>query len=219
MAFAKKLTESVDHLIVTAPDLETGSRWVRDLLGVSPVPGGQHPHWGTHNALLGLGENTYLEVLAPDPSLPAPERGRWLHDLCQRGPGLATWAMQTTDIATDAQRIKDLGIPLGAIQSGSREQADGTMLSWQLTDPYALPYSGVFPFLIDWGTTPHPGTRLAQVATLASIELVHPAAITLRDHFHHLKLEGEIFRGKQATMTAIVNRNKQQIVIPGLSRT
>lgn len=211
MAFAKKLTESVDHLIVTAPDLESGSRWVADRLGVVPVTGGQHPHWGTHNALLGLGENTYLEILAPDPTLPAPERGRWLHELCRRGPGLATWAMQTSDITVDTKRVLDLGIPAGPIQSGSRQQSDGTMLSWQLTDPYALPYSGMFPFLIDWGKTPHPGTRLQQVGTLEKLVVEHAESKALKRHFRNLHVQGDIVNGEKARLVALIEVKSQKI--------
>jgi hypothetical protein len=216
MAFAKKLTASVDHLIVTAPDLESGSRWIADRLGILPVTGGQHPHWGTHNALLGLGENTYLEVLAPDPGLTAPERGRWLHDLCLRGPGLSTWAMQSSDIATDAQAVVDLGIPLGTIQSGSRQQPDGRILSWQLTDPYALPYSGVFPFLIDWGATAHPGTRLPQAGALETFQIQHPQAGDLNTFFQHLGVQTDIIQNSDAGIIATINVNGQKISLPGL---
>ncbi len=216
MSFDKNITLAVDHLIVAAPDLDSGSQWVADILGVMPLTGGQHPHWGTHNALLGLGEHTYLEVLAPDPTLPIPARGRWLHDFCQRGPGLATWAIHTTDIDTDAQQVLDLGISLGSVQTGSRQRADGRVLSWQLTDPYALPFSGVFPFLIDWSATPHPGTSLPRVGMLTELRLEHPEADLLNRHFQNLGIAADAFKAKEPRLSAILTVNGQKIKLPGL---
>ena len=52
----------IDHLVVTAPTLESGADFVEQALGVAPGPGGQHPRMGTHNLLLRLGESTFLEV-------------------------------------------------------------------------------------------------------------------------------------------------------------
>ena len=164
----------IDHLVYTAPDLRTGMDAIERLLGVRPVPGGQHPHWGTHNALLSLGDRMYLEVLAPDPSLPAPPQGRWLADQCREGPHLSTWAVGTTDIHSLAEGAQRAGLALGPVQSGSRSRANGSVLSWQLTDPYALPFDGLCPFLIDWGDTPHPADNLPEAGKLIRFTIAHP---------------------------------------------
>ncbi|MCD0504910.1 VOC family protein, partial [Bordetella petrii] len=55
----------LDHIAVAAPDLASGADWVERALGVRPQRGGAHPRMGTHNLLLRLGPDVYLEVIAP----------------------------------------------------------------------------------------------------------------------------------------------------------
>jgi Glyoxalase-like domain len=54
--------------------------------GSTARAGGTHPGQGTHNALLALGAQTCLEIIAPDSGQPAPTYTyRWGRDLagCQ----------------------------------------------------------------------------------------------------------------------------------------
>ena len=168
------MKHQIDHIIITTPKLETGMDWVEERLYYRPVPGGKHPNWGTHNALLGLGEHCYLEVLAPDPSLPTPQRGRWLADYCALGTGWASWAVASSNLPKTAQELVSIGIDLGAIRSGSRMSTGGSLLEWQLTDPYILPWDGYFPFLIDWGSSPHPASALPQAGVISDIQVMLP---------------------------------------------
>lgn len=112
------MTESVDHLVVAAPDLATGVSHVEGLLGRRAVIGGRHPHWGTHNAIVGLGRGMYLEIIAAD-----PERDRsdpvTIFGLDRvRTPQLVTWAAKARDLESHHARAKDAGIELGAILEG-----------------------------------------------------------------------------------------------------
>ncbi len=68
---------SLDHIVIAAKTLKQGIDYVADHLGMEPQPGGQHTRIGTHNALLSLGADCYLEVIAIDPELPTPNRPRW----------------------------------------------------------------------------------------------------------------------------------------------
>ena len=66
-----------DHLVLAARDLDRGGAWLEDRLGVALTAGGRHSRMGTHNRLLSLGENFYLELIAIDPQAPPPDRPRW----------------------------------------------------------------------------------------------------------------------------------------------
>ena len=68
---------TLDHLVLAAATLADGIDYVASLTGTAPVAGGKHAAMGTHNALLRLGGETYLEIIAVDPDGTKPARRRW----------------------------------------------------------------------------------------------------------------------------------------------
>ena len=200
-----ELIRCIDHLVYAVPDLESGMREIEELLGVRPAPGGRHPNWGTHNALLSLGPATYLEIVAPDPDVPTPDRGRWLGVSDQQSARLATWVMRSKSIKETVASAQAAGVPLGAIETGSRQTPDGTLLTWSLSDPYALPYDGAVPFLIDWGDTPHPGNSAPLAGELVALSIEHPEWEAVRIALASLDADIEV---KEAEAFAMVARIK-----------
>jgi hypothetical protein len=158
----------LDHLAVVAPDLATGAAFVEQALGVVLQPGGTHALFGTHNRLLGLGAGLYLEVIAPDPGAPPPERPRWFGLDQVTNVHLGNWIVRVPDLATiDAPDAGD-------VLSLSRGD-----LSWRITVPPdgSLPYAGGFPTLITWDSGAHPSTRLPESGVrLVELTVTHPEA-------------------------------------------
>ena len=100
----------LDHLVVAASTLELGVKWTEQKLGVAMQAGGKHPLFGTHNALLKLGETSYLEVIAIDPDAPAPIRARWFAlDTFAEEPKLIHWVARTDDIEARVLKFENLG--------------------------------------------------------------------------------------------------------------
>ena len=66
-----------DHLVVGAKNLEQGVAYIKEKLGVEMPFGGKHLKLGTHNHLIQVGKNIFLEIIAIDPDQPVPERPRW----------------------------------------------------------------------------------------------------------------------------------------------
>jgi hypothetical protein len=158
----------LDHLAVVAPDLATGATLVEQALGVALQPGGTHATFGTHNRLLGLGSGLYLEVIAPDPDAPRPDRPRWFGLDRVTSVHLGNWIVRVPDLALVAAP------EAGDVLSLSRGD-----LSWRITVPPdgSLPHAGGFPTLITWDSGAHPSTRLPDSGVrLLELTVTHPEA-------------------------------------------
>jgi len=201
------LPHNVDHLVYVAPDLEAGMDLIEARIGQRPLPGGRHKNWGTQNALLSIGDKTYLEVLAPDPLLPAPARGR-LTDATGPGPNLLTWVIRTSDIDKFAESARAAGAGIGNVESGRRERFDGSLLRWKVSDPYVLPLNGAIPFVIDWGETPHPAGSLTRAGTLVSLAIEHPDPEEVKNMLQALGVEMLVREGASYRLVAIINTDK-----------
>ena len=163
----------IDHLVVTAPTLESGADYVWQALGVRPGPGGQHPRMGTHNLLLRLGESQFIEVIAPDPAAARPDRSRWfgLDDPeGLREPRLSAWVARTDTLRDCPAELLAVAGPIETMTRGARE--------WLITIPAdgRLPLGGAMPMLIEWRTPRAPaGAGLpATGCALAALGLRHP---------------------------------------------
>ena len=152
---------ALDHLVVAATTLADGIDYIAETCGVAPVAGGKHLAMGTHNALLSLGERTYLEIIAVDPEGGKPSRPRWFDldnialqaELVER-PRLVHWVARTTGIDAAAARCP---LPLGTIHAMARGD-----YRWRITipDDGSRPMRGVLPTLIQWDVPQHPAERL-----------------------------------------------------------
>ena len=162
----------LDHLVVVAETIESGVEYVEAALGVPTEQGGRHSFMGTHNHLLSLGETAYLEVIAIDPSAPAPSRPRWFNlDAFTGPPRLSNWICRSDNLAGDLKRA-----PAGL---GPTEFASRGDLSWRITVPEdgCLPFDGLFPGFIYWDGDAHPAQTLPDRGLrLERLDLYHSQA-------------------------------------------
>ncbi len=164
----------VDHLVYAVPDLDEGVRELEKRLGVRAAPGGRHEGLGTHNALLALGEEAYLEIIAPDPSQPAPGRPRPFGVDALRSGRLVTWAGRVRDLDAQVAAARNAGFDPGPVLAMSRARPDGVRIAWRLTLRAEPAGDGLVPFLIDWGATPSPALTSPRGATLLELHAEHP---------------------------------------------
>jgi hypothetical protein len=198
------LLSQVDHLVFGTPDLATGIETIEKLVGVRATPGGQHRGEGTRNALISLGPTVYLEILAPDPEQPKPEKPRWLGIDDLATPKLVGWAARGDDLVQLARIASGKGIGLGEVASGSRQNPQGVRLSWQFTNPHARLAAGLVPFFINWGSTPHPARTAASGALLIDFRAEHPDAGNVERMLSQLGVDLPVNLGPEATLIATI---------------
>ncbi len=165
----------LDHLAVAAESLDGGVAMVETALGVPMAKGGAHPHMGTHNRLLSLGD-LYLEVIATDPAATAPGHPRWFDlDRFSGPPRLTNWIAQCDDL--------DAELAISPQDAGSAVALSRGEYRWQMAVPDngLLPFDGAFPALIQWQGAAHPAQALPDHGVrLSLLEISHPQATALR---------------------------------------
>jgi len=155
---------AVDHLLYVGPTLDPLVNHARLMTGILPTPGGRHVGKGTHNALTGLGEDAYLELLALDDT--QPEGGDFADAITGVGTAsLHAWCVRTDDGDALAARLDAMRCS-PVRESMSRVTPEGDTLAWELLFPQGHTFAGAAPFFIAWGDTPHPASTLPAAATL-----------------------------------------------------
>jgi len=166
----------LDHIVVAAKTLDEGRTWARETLGVDAVGGGKHDGLATHNTLLKLNGNRYLEIIAIDPDAGAPTFPRWfgldtaeVRELIVQGPRLVAWVARAIG-ATNA--IEQLAALPHYCAKMVRPATRGDF-RWRFafTPDGERINGGVLPHLIQWDSPVHPCERLPE-SGMALIALV-----------------------------------------------
>tara|TARA_R110002073_G_scaffold257516_2_gene420257 strand:- start:292 stop:921 length:630 start_codon:yes stop_codon:yes gene_type:complete len=142
----------IDHLMWACADLDAGIAELEQLTGIKAEFSGSHTGMGTRNALMSLGIDCYLEIIAPDPEqLLQGNFGGRLAEL--KDTGLLSWAVARQDLEGLKAELGDKGIETSRVQTTTRQDQRGELLTWQLLFVKDLPGA---PFFIDWLDCLHP---------------------------------------------------------------
>ena len=135
------MLRGLDHVVILVPELDVAiDTYTR--LGFTVVRGGRHAV-GTHNALIGFQDGSYIELIAFWEDAPSH---RW-HRFRGLSGGLVDFCMRTTDLAGDADTLRQAGIAMSEKQAMDRVRPDGYRVQWSLT--LATETQGITPFLIE----------------------------------------------------------------------
>jgi hypothetical protein len=176
------MSTRIDHLVIGARELAHGIAYVKAQLGVDMPFGGEHEKMGTHNHLMQLGSELFLEVIAINPEKQSPRRPRWfglddphVRQTLNRQPALLTWVVNTHDINRLLQQA--------SVPSGHAEPVSRGDLSWYFGIPEdgRLLAGGLLPYLMQWQVDRHPAKQMAdRGCRLQALHLHHPSPEWLR---------------------------------------
>lgn len=151
------MSTELDHLVVSANNLEEGRAWCRDLLGAEPTVGGKHAAMGTHNLLLQLSSSRYkrcyLEIIAIDPEAGPASRMRWfgLDQRPEGPPRLVQWVVRSNGLDMHRWGLMHQGVTnpgdLVAFTRGN--------LRWKMLLNATATMPVPLPMLLQW-TSGHP---------------------------------------------------------------
>jgi hypothetical protein len=135
----------LDHIVVKVRDLEWAISEYQ-AQGFTVTQGGEHPMFGSVNALVPFEDDTYIELIAfprdmhPDATRSAP--GRRVAEWRQRPYGPIDWALVPDDINAEIARLRAAGQTWDDPVPGQRLRTDGQLVQWWFGTPdtFLLPF-------------------------------------------------------------------------------
>mgnify|MGYP001281082941 CR=1 FL=1 len=134
----------IDHIVISVDDLEAAvARYRR--MGFTVSRGGEHPAFGSRNALIPLADDSYLELITFHDERPLDQSAamrrfaRW-----RARAGLVDWVVATDRIDETVARLQGAGQAWSDPERGHRMRPDGLEVAWRS----AFPADPTLPFLI-----------------------------------------------------------------------
>ena len=182
------MNSRIDHIVIGAANLISGTNILETKLRTKFSPGGEHQIMGTHNNLLKLQSDIYLEVIANNPNVGNPSRQRWFSldeartkEKIKHSPRALCWVLEVDNIE---DTVKKCGYNPGEILQVSRGE-----LTWKITVPSngRLADNGVLPALIEWPSDQHPSKKLTNSkVSINELSLFHPEPYKIKDIISNL---------------------------------
>jgi hypothetical protein len=172
----------LDHIVLAAPDFQDAMKEFENMTGIKPSVVGSLRGLGTKSARVGLDNNAYIELIAPDPKNSGPI-GAALASQLEEGQ-LMPWhyAIRSSEV----EEMKDDYVPneLGWQPdhiSMFGASPDGTPKKWEMLYMYGHKIGGIVPFYIDWGQCDHPSATIPEVGALKSFIVRAPGGHKVHD--------------------------------------
>jgi hypothetical protein len=196
---------SIDHIVIAVRDLaQASANYAR--AGFTVTPGGWHTGGATHNSLISFADGSYFELIAfAEPDREQPHK--WWPRFA-KGEGTVDYAMLSTDLGAEAERLRAAVLTVEGPVDGGRERPDGKTLAWRsLTLGTEVP----LPFVIEDVTPrelrvpPAPATEheLGVMGVAGLVVLVPDLEAAARAYAALLGVDGEPVEASIAGVRAV----------------
>ncbi len=155
----------IDHVAVAGSRLEPLQSAFADV-GLATDYGGPHSNGVTHMSLLGFDDGSYIELIS---SLRSDRVSPWWHEHIVGDAGPCAWALETDDVAVEAQRARALGITVAGPTHVFRDRPDGTRVEWDQAILGDHGMGALLPFVLKDRTPRH--YRVKPSVSVADTEL------------------------------------------------
>jgi hypothetical protein len=201
-----------DHLLWGAADLDAAVAALAERTAVHAAAGGRHPDLGTRNALAALGRKRFLEVIAPDPTLPPGALAGRLAAMTT--PRLIMWAARTRSAAETAARATAEGYR-AAVVDGHRARPDGTVVRW--TNVFVSDHGAgmLVPFFIEWHGGSHPADDGPRGLRLRELRGETPEVEALRAVLEALDVRLPVRKAPVARLVAVLDTPRGRVELTG----
>ena len=190
------------------PDLENSMAEIASITGIVPLDGGVHPGNGTRNALLGLSNSSYLEIIGPDKKQNLENTlGELL--VSKNTSGIRAWAVAVSDLASVADVAQELGFRVRDRKEMSRKTPEGSLLEWELL----FLEDALLPFFIDWKGSEHPARKAPSGCGLVELSISAEEPKVYQELLKKFQLEVCVSEGEPA-ISAIIRSPKGDWSLP-----
>ncbi len=190
------------------PDLENSMEEIASITGIVPSDGGVHPGNGTRNALLGLSNSSYLEIIGPDKKQNLENTlGELL--VSKNTSGIRAWAVAVSDLASVADVAQELGFGVRDRKEMSRKTPEGSLLEWELL----FLEDALLPFFIDWKGSEHPARKAPSGCGLLELSISAEEPKVYQELLNKFQLEVSVSEGEPA-ISAIIRSPKGAWSLP-----
>ena len=142
----------LDHIVFGARSLEEGTNFIEKKLGIKLSEVGYQDFMGTHNRVVKVDKDVYLEVIAIDPSSKSPNENRWfnldnpiLQKKLEYSPQMIGYVIETKD----KEILKHFCTPIEASRGNYKWNFAMPSLESNFFNKELIE-NGIIPSLINW---------------------------------------------------------------------
>ena len=142
----------LDHIVFGARSLEEGTNFIEKKLDIKLSEVGYHDFMGTHNRVVKVDKDVYLEVIAIDPSSKSPNENRWfnldnpiLQKKLEYSPQMIGYVIETKD----KEILKHFCTPIEASRGNYKWNFAMPSLESNFFNKELIE-NGIIPSLINW---------------------------------------------------------------------